>query len=63
MNRSGVSALLADVLVRLDPQRVWPLPCVDAALIKVTYASLVPITALPLSVRAFDTGSRTNGIY
>jgi len=63
MNRGGVSALLADVLVRLDPQRVWLLLCVDASLVEITYASLVPITALPLSVRAFDTGSRTNGSH
>ena len=61
MSPDCVPAILADVLKTLDPARVWPLPRVDNALVEAAYASLVPITALPLSARAFDTGSKKNG--
>ena len=54
MTSAGVNALLADVLATLEPICTWPLPRVDRALVAATYESLVPITALPLSVRAFE---------
>jgi hypothetical protein len=61
VTRAELALLFSDVLCTLELSKQWPPPRVDKALVEATYSTLVPITALPLSVRAFDSGGRNSG--
>jgi len=59
VTRAELALLFSDVLCTLELSKQWPPPRVDKALVEATYSTLVPITALPLSVRAFDSQRRS----